>query len=38
MESKKRVDVVSIKVVRDYSVQYSPRKVSNPRDAYKLFE
>ncbi len=38
MESKKRVDVVSIKVVKDYSIQYSPRKVSNPRDAYKLFE
>ncbi|MDB8789188.1 JAB domain-containing protein [Romboutsia sp. 1001216sp1] len=38
MESKKRVDIVSIKVVKDYSIQYSPRKVSNPRDAYKLFE
>ncbi|MCC0738858.1 JAB domain-containing protein [Clostridioides sp. ZZV14-5902] len=38
MESKKRVDVVSIKVVKDYSIQYSPRKVSNPYDAYKLFE
>ena len=38
MENKKRVDVVSIKVVKDYSIQYSPRKVSNPRDAYKLFE
>ena len=38
MESKKRVDVVSIKVVKDYSIQYSPRKVSNPQDAYKLFE
>lgn len=38
MESKKRVDVVSIKVVKDYSIQYSPRKVSNPSDAYKLFE
>ena len=38
MESKKRVDVVSIKVVKDYSIQYSPRKVSNPHDAYKLFE
>ncbi|HBE9333767.1 TPA: JAB domain-containing protein [Clostridioides difficile] len=38
MESKKRVDVVSIKVVKDYSIQYTPRKVSNPRDAYKLFE
>lgn len=38
MQSKKRVDVVSIKVVKDYSIQYSPRKVSNPHDAYKLFE
>ncbi len=38
MESEKRVDVVSIKVVKDYSIQYSPRKVSNPYDAYKLFE
>ncbi|MDN4762910.1 JAB domain-containing protein [Clostridioides difficile] len=38
MESKKRVNVVSIKVVKDYSIQYSPRKVSNPYDAYKLFE
>lgn len=38
MESKKRVDVVSIKVVKDYSIQYSPRTVSNPNDAYKLFE
>ena len=38
MESKKRVDVVSIKVVKDYSIQYSPRTVSNPHDAYKLFE
>ena len=38
MEVKKRVDVVSIKIVKDYSIQYSPRKVSNPGDAYKLFE
>ena len=38
MEIKKRVDVVSIKVVKDYSIQYSPRKVLSPRDAYKLFE
>lgn len=38
MEIKKRVDVVSIKVVKDYSIQYSPRKVSNPSDAYKLFD
>lgn len=38
MEIQKRVDVVSIKVVKDYSIKYSPRKVSNPRDAYKLFE
>ncbi|WP_075809133.1 JAB domain-containing protein [Paraclostridium sordellii] len=38
MEIKKRVDVVSIKVVKDYSIQYSPRKVSNSSDAYKLFE
>lgn len=38
MENKKIVDVVSIKDVKDYSIQYSPRKVSNPHDAYELFE
>lgn len=38
MKSKKRVDIVSIKMVKEYSVGYEPRKVRNPEDAFKLFE
>ncbi|WP_227862886.1 hypothetical protein [Clostridioides sp. ES-S-0049-02] len=34
----KIVDVVSIKIVKDYSADYSKNKVSNPYDAYKLFD
>lgn len=35
-ESKKRVDIVSIKLVRDSSVLYEPRKISCPSDAVNL--
>ena len=32
----KRVDIVSLKVVKESSVLYETRKISNPYDAYKL--
>ena len=34
--SAKRVDIVSLKVVKESSVLYETRKISNPYDAYKL--
>ena len=41
MEAKKkipakRVDIVSLKVVKESSVLYETRKINNPYDAYKL--
>ena len=41
MEAKKkipakRVDIVSLKVVKESSVLYETRKITNPYDAYKL--
>lgn len=41
METKKkilakRVDIVSLKIVKESSVLYETRKISNPYDAYKL--
>ncbi len=35
---RKRVDIVSIKLVRHSSVLYSPRKISSPRDAVSLIK
>ena len=32
----KRVDIVSLKLVKESSVLYETRKISNPYDAYKL--
>ena len=32
----KRVDIVSLKVVKESSVLYETRKITNPYDAYKL--
>ena len=32
----KRVDIVSLKVVKESSVLYETRKINNPYDAYKL--
>ena len=34
--SAKRVDIVSLKIVKESSVLYETRKISNPYDAYKL--
>ena len=34
--SAKRVDIVSLKVVKESSVLYETRKINNPYDAYKL--
>ncbi len=42
MEKKKipakRVDIVSLKLVKESSVLYETRKISNPYDAYKLIK
>lgn len=35
-EVSKRVEVVSLKVVKEKSIQYLPRKVSSPQDAVDL--
>lgn len=32
----KRVDIVSVKLVKEKSVLYQPRKISSPDDAYRL--
>lgn len=32
----KRVDIVSLKLVKENSVLYETRKISNPYDAYRL--
>ena len=32
----KRVDIVSLKLVKESSVLYETRKISNPYDAYRL--
>lgn len=34
----KRVDIVSLKLVKESSVLYETRKISNPYDAYKLIK
>ena len=34
--SAKRVDIVSLKLVKESSVLYKTRKISNPYDAYRL--
>lgn len=34
----KRVDIVSLKLVKESSVLYEARKISNPYDAYKLIK
>ena len=34
--SAKRVDIVSLKLVKESSVLYETRKISNPYDAYRL--
>lgn len=33
----KRIDIVSVQMVRERSVKYSNRKVSSPRDCYEIF-
>lgn len=35
-EQRKRVDIVKIKMVKEKSVLYEPRKISSPNDATKL--
>lgn len=36
--NRKRVDIVSIKMVRESSILYSNRKISSPSDAIELFK
>ncbi|WP_339998897.1 JAB domain-containing protein [Priestia aryabhattai] len=36
LQSAKRVDIVSLKMVREKSFLYRERKVANPEDAFKL--
>lgn len=38
MNYSKRVNIVSIKLVKESSIRYNPRKVTTPKDAYDLFE
>ncbi|MGX8124605.1 JAB domain-containing protein [Clostridioides difficile] len=38
MRHSKIVDIVSIKMIKEKSIIYKPRKVSSPKDAYDLFE
>ena len=38
MEIKNSEDIVSIKIVKDYSIQYSQIKASKLSNKYKLFE
>ncbi|MGO1041103.1 JAB domain-containing protein [Clostridioides difficile] len=38
MRHSKIVDIVSIKMIKEKSITYKPRKVSSPKDAYDLFE
>ncbi|UUC43558.1 JAB domain-containing protein [Clostridioides difficile] len=38
MNYSKRVNIVSIKLVKEFSIRYNPRKVTTPKDAYDLFE
>lgn len=35
-EKKKRVDIVKIKMVKESTILYSPRKINNPSDAVGL--
>lgn len=34
----KRVDIVSVKMVKESSMLYKERKISSPKDAYKLIK
>lgn len=38
MNSSKRVDIVSIKLVKESSLLYKERSVKSPEDGYKLFK
>ncbi|GGJ81155.1 DNA repair protein RadC [Anoxybacillus voinovskiensis] len=38
MQSAKRVNIVSLKLVREGSVLYRERRVQSPEDAYKLLK
>lgn len=38
MQSAKRVNIVSVRLVKESSMLYKQRKVRNPQDSYELFQ